>query len=153
MGEVWLVQHRGTRLPYAAKTLRQELMRERTKFDSVERWRSSYVDHSNVAKLYEVTKPGVTPFGYSMEYCLDGDITKQKDLDIASTIGELVAAVVHLHEHGFIHRDIKPTNVLVGIDGHIRLADFGLAVSADARRAIVTTSNWITEAFSSPDNI
>ena len=39
---------------------------------------------------------------------------------------ELVQAVASVHEMGFIHRDIKPDNVLIGRDGHIKLTDFGL---------------------------
>ena len=40
---------------------------------------------------------------------------------------ELVAAVGALHRAGCAHRDVKPDNVLIGTDGHLKLADFGLA--------------------------
>jgi serine/threonine protein kinase len=40
---------------------------------------------------------------------------------------ELVCALEVLHAHGIIHRDIKPANVLLTNDGHIVLADFGMA--------------------------
>lgn len=41
-------------------------------------------------------------------------------------VAELVLAIESVHQMGFIHRDIKPDNVLIGLDGHIRLTDFGL---------------------------
>ena len=43
-------------------------------------------------------------------------------------VAELVLAVEAVHRMGYIHRDIKPDNVLIARDGHIRLADFGSCV-------------------------
>ena len=41
-------------------------------------------------------------------------------------IAELVCAIESVHKMGFIHRDIKPDNILIEADGHIKLTDFGL---------------------------
>ena len=41
--------------------------------------------------------------------------------------GEVVLALAHLHSFDIIHRDVKPENVLIAFDGHIRLTDFGSA--------------------------
>ncbi len=42
---------------------------------------------------------------------------------------ELILALEHLHSMGFIYRDIKPENILIDCDGHLKLTDFGLSKS------------------------
>ena len=46
-------------------------------------------------------------------------------------ISEIILAIDHIHELNCIHRDIKPDNILIGKDGHIKLTDFGLAKISD----------------------
>ena len=51
---------------------------------------------------------------------LEEDITK-------FLIAEVILAMRYMHEKGVIFRDLKPQNILLDSDGHIRLADFGLS--------------------------
>ncbi|CDW79366.1 protein kinase domain containing protein [Stylonychia lemnae] len=68
------------------------------------------------------------------EYCKNGDLSYHLDqlqfLDekIAKfIIAELTLAIEYLHSNNIIYRDLKPENILIDNQGHVRLADFGLA--------------------------
>lgn len=47
----------------------------------------------------------------------------------AQTLAEIGSALEHAHQHGVLHRDVKPSNILVGRDGALKLSDFGIARS------------------------
>jgi len=73
---------------------------------------------------------------FVMEYLPGGDLMnlliKREILSEAETrfyIAESIQAVQAVHKHGYIHRDLKPDNILIGADGHIKLSDFGLCTS------------------------
>jgi len=71
-----------------------------------------------------------------MEYCGGGDlmtILMREDILTESQtrfyMSELACAINSVHELKFVHRDLKPDNVLISNTGHIKLSDFGLAKS------------------------
>jgi novel protein kinase C epsilon type len=69
-----------------------------------------------------------------MEYMSGGDLTTQLDEVVVFSeertklyAAEITLAIQFLHQHGILHRDLKLENVLVGSDGHCKIADFGLS--------------------------
>ena len=68
-----------------------------------------------------------------LDYCSIGDLSYQIQIDLLEEdeakfyIAELILAIEYLHNHNIIYRDLKPENILIDSDGHIKLADFGLA--------------------------
>eukprot|EP01084_Bolivina_argentea_P142689 250645_1 len=68
------------------------------------------------------------------EYCEGGDLMSVlQDMDVLCEdetcfyIAEIAQAIHFLHEHKYVHRDIKPDNILLHRSGHIKLCDFGSA--------------------------
>ncbi len=61
---------------------------------------------------------------------LFGIIEKEEGLDEAAVkfyLAEIASGLNDLHRLGFVHRDVKPENVLIAGSGHVRLVDFGVA--------------------------
>ena len=52
-------------------------------------------------------------------------------------LAEITAGLHDLHNMGFVHRDVKPENVLIARSGHIKLADFGSVASLNTRGKVV----------------
>ncbi|AFN82459.1 rho-associated coiled-coil containing protein kinase [Encephalitozoon romaleae SJ-2008] len=72
---------------------------------------------------------------YLMDFIPGGDfmglLSKEDVLEedwVRFYAAEIVAALDELHKLGWIHRDLKPDNILIGSDGHVKLADFGSCI-------------------------
>jgi len=92
--------------------------------------------HPNIVGLLDFGKHQGR-FYFALEYCAGGSVEQLRRrhagrVPLPSTLHIAVGALEGLaaaHEAGFVHRDLKPDNVLLGEDGAARLADFGLAKS------------------------
>ena len=98
--------------------------------------------HRHIVQAYEVDRTAEDMHYLVMEY-VDGHTVRRllqeavhRDvlvpLDVSLTIATSVAAALHhAHERDIIHRDVSPSNVLVGYDGAVKLIDFGIAKAQD----------------------
>ncbi|KAL3841319.1 hypothetical protein ACJMK2_019481 [Sinanodonta woodiana] len=133
-GEVRLVQKKDTGHIYAMKILRKADMIEKEQVAHVRAERDVLVeaDHQWVVKMYYSFQDAMNLY-LIMEFLPGGDmmtlLMKKDTLTEEQTqfyVAETVLAIDYIHNLGFIHRDIKPDNLLLDNRGHIKLSDFGL---------------------------
>lgn len=117
--------------------------------------------HENVVQLYEFgTAPGFPPY-LVMEYVngeslgqrlkRDGFLPPREAVDI---IAPVLCALGAAHEQKLIHRDVKPTNILLDRAGKPRIADFGLALLDDENSELTREGSLAgTPAYISPEQI
>ena len=94
--------------------------------------------HSNIVEIYDIDEYKGKPY-IIMEYVESKSLKELlltrgtfSVLEACDIVYQLADALMHAHEHGVIHRDIKPQNVMMQYDGGVKLLDFGIATITDA---------------------
>jgi eukaryotic-like serine/threonine-protein kinase len=73
--------------------------------------------------------------------------------EVRSIGADVAAALEHVHAARIVHRDVKPSNILLGPDGRARLGDFGIALLLDATGLTVTAELAGTAAYLAPEQV
>ncbi|MEI7520319.1 MAG: Stk1 family PASTA domain-containing Ser/Thr kinase [Thermoleophilia bacterium] len=115
------------------------------------------LNHPNIVAVYDRGEAENTYY-IVMEYLSGPDLKKvireQGPLDPAVAVDnalQILSALTAAHGAGIVHRDIKPQNVMVGEDGRLRVADFGIA-RADADQQMTEAGSVIgTAQYLSPE--
>ncbi|KAH9729299.1 AGC kinase family protein [Citrus sinensis] len=138
-GEVRVCREKTTGHVYAMKKLKKSEMLRRGQVEHVRAERNllAEVDSNCIVKLYCSFQDD--EFLYLiMEYLPGGDmmtLLMRKDTltedEARFYVAETVLAIESIHKHHYIHRDIKPDNLLLDKYGHLRLSDFGLCKPLD----------------------
>ncbi len=160
MGAVYLGEHETLNRPAAIKVLSAGDANRRVAVERFQREAraAAALDHPNIVRIFDVGQQGDVYY-LAMEF-VDGQTLEQ----IVRTSGALscsrameyvaqaAAGLQHAFEKGFVHRDIKPDNLMLTRDGTIKILDMGLArSSADADKvtemldsgAVVGTADFI----------
>ncbi len=116
------------------------------------------LDHPNVVQVFDQGTDGSYVY-LAMEYiagCTLRDVLRERGavqpraaLDVLEPV---LAALGAAHRAGFVHRDMKPENVLIGDDGRVKVADFGLVRSVDT---VTSTTGAVlgTVSYLAPEQI
>ncbi|KAL3507623.1 hypothetical protein ACH5RR_033005 [Cinchona calisaya] len=138
-GEVKICREKTTGHVYAMKKLKKSEMLRRGQVEHVKAERNllAEVDSNCIVKLYCSFQDEEYLY-LIMEYLPGGDmmtLLMRKDTltedEARFYVGETVLAIESIHKHNYIHRDIKPDNLLLDRNGHMKLSDFGLCKPLD----------------------
>src|SRR5215471_731006 len=157
-GIVWKAKDNQLGRTVAVKLPRRGLLdANETEFFLRDARAAAQLRHPHVVAVHEVGRDAdsvyiVSDFieGASLKEWLTGQ--RLTPLESAELMIKIAEAVQHAHDKGVIHRDLKPGNILMDLDGRPHVADFGLA-KRDAGEITMTMSGQIlgTPAYMSPE--
>ncbi len=158
--EVYLGEHVYLKTPGAIKLLQTKLGNEED-LDSFlkEAQTIAQLVHPHIVRVLEFGLDGETPY-LVMDYAPNGTLrqrypkgTQLPLTTIVPYVKQVAEALQYAHEEKFIHRDVKPENILVGRRDVILLSDFGIALIAQSSRYQSTQEVIGTAAYMSPEQI
>lgn len=162
VGEVYLAHDPNIDRKVALKVLHKEHLasKEIIKRFTKEAKAIGRLSHPNIVSVYDVGKDHGTIY-IAMEY-LEGhplnEAIQSKKFDMATIvrIGRQVAAALdYAHQKGIVHRDVKPSNLMITDTNQVKLTDFGIAHFEDASITLQTCSGDIlgTPAYMPPEQV
>ena len=118
------------------------------------------LSHPHLIRIFDVVETSDRPVAV-MEFVPGGTLADrvvaggaQPIEDVIRWTGEVLEVLTYLHENRIVHRDVKPSNLLVAEDGSIKLSDLGLVRSLDRGSDLTRTLEGVgTPRFMSPEQL
>lgn len=138
MGVVYRARHIPRDREVAIKMIRQFLLDSpsaRDRFDREARIMKSLL-HPRIATIHQIGEQEGRPY-FSMDYFPNGSMDRHipgplTSREAAELMAKIAEGMAFAHERDFMHRDLKPKNVLIDANREPKIADFGLARQVDA---------------------
>jgi non-specific serine/threonine protein kinase len=117
----------------------------------------SQLDHENVCTVFEINEAEDGNIFMAMSYYPGGtlqDRMNRQMIDTSEAIRiacEIVRGLVHAHQHGVVHRDIKPVNIMFSKNDKVKIVDFGIAKCLDQPALTSPGTVLGTIAYMSPE--
>lgn len=157
MAEVYLAYDRRVRRQVAVKVLygRDEPFVRRFEREALA---VGALSHNHILPLYDFGEQ--SPWYYLVMPYVDGCtlrdyLFRHKQLTLeeaASFLSQIASALQYAHEHGVVHRDVKPSNILLRQDGYAYLVDFGLAKAMQGAEALTSAGAMVgTPEYMAPE--
>ena len=135
-GKVMLAEEKQTGVLYAIKVLKKEFIIENDEIDSTRSEKRVFLTvarerHPFLLNLHSCFQTETRVY-FVMEYVGGGDLMlhiqrQQFNLHRAKFYAaEVLLALEYFHKHGIIYRDLKLDNIMLTLDGHVKIADYGL---------------------------
>src|SRR5437870_680399 len=131
--EVYLGQHLRLNLQAAIKVLHAHLSGQEVEHFQQEAETIAALVHPSIVRIFDFDVQDGVPF-LVMDYAPNGSLRRRYPKgtvvplpQILSTVKQVAAALQYAHEQRFVHRDVKPENMLLGRQEEVLLSDFGLA--------------------------
>jgi TolB-like protein/predicted Ser/Thr protein kinase/Tfp pilus assembly protein PilF len=115
------------------------------------------LDHSGIVPIYEVGERDGSCY-FSMKFVEGGQLDEVSNREpmpirrVVELIAKIARTVHYAHEHGILHRDIKPGNILLDLKGEPHLTDFGLARLVESESTVTRTMEVLgTPSYMAPE--
>jgi serine/threonine-protein kinase len=156
MAAVWLGHDEVLERPVAVKVLSDTIAGDP---GFVARFRreartAAALSHPNLAGVYDFSEEGERPY-LVMQFVPGENLSERmqrgEGVDRDKLARELLEALAHIHQAGVLHRDVKPSNIILEPDGTAKLIDFGIALPRDATALTSTGLILGTERYAAPE--